>query len=94
MEVFLCFFEFLGIFRVHRSRQPKLSIVGDFESMIKVLRFDDRENRPKHFLLCDARFGINVDDNRGRNEVAISGSAFAAEDQLAFFLAYINVAQK
>src|SRR5580704_8438067 len=44
VEGFLSFFELGGIFRVDAAREAELCVVGDFEGLIEITRFDDRQN--------------------------------------------------
>ena len=65
VEGFLRFFEFRGIFRVDAAGQSELGVVGDFEGVVEVPRFDHRQHRAENFFLGDARLGIDVSDDRG-----------------------------
>src|SRR5271168_1795283 len=91
VEGFFGFFDFLGIFGVDGAGKAELRVVGDFQRLLEVFRFDDSQNGAEDFFLGDARFGIDVGDDRRLHEVAVAGGAFAAEEQLPFLLTEVDV---
>ena len=47
--------QFRFVARVDRASQAELRVVGDAQSVVVIIRFDDRQHRTKYFFLLDRR---------------------------------------
>src|SRR5258708_40199869 len=63
--------EFLARAGVNGTGQTKLGVVGDFERMIEVARFDHHQHWAKDFFLLERRLRWDVGNHRGLNKVAV-----------------------
>ena len=72
--------DFVARLRVHSARQSKFCVIGDFERVLEILRFDHRQHRPKDFFLLEFGLGRNVSEDGWLQEVSLAcvGRAAAA----------------
>jgi len=95
MEVADGAFDFVARLAVNGAGEAELGVVGDFESVIEAVGFDDGEDRSEDFFLLEFGFGRDVGDHRGADVVTFSsfGGARAAGEDASVSLALLDVFQ-
>src|SRR5580700_5762520 len=83
---------------VKRGRQSVFDAIRDLDSIFEVVARNDRDHRPKDFLLRDAHFGIDVDEHRRLHKITSLIFAFVepvatALQASALSLADIHIAE-
>src|SRR5579885_1293060 len=78
---------------VYSPRQSVLSGVREFERLIEILRFRDRQHGPKDFFLKNAGARRDIGNDGRLDEVAVAFNRSAATHQPAFGPAYLDVVE-
>src|SRR6266852_4174640 len=89
--------DFGGVIRIKRAGQAVANGVGDVQGFVETAHANDGEDRAEDLLLRNGRARSDVIENSRRNKIAAVVSAaceaFAAEHELAFFFANLDVMQ-
>src|SRR6185312_16886806 len=91
MELALGAGDTVAVGREERAGQAVLRVVGDGQRLVKVLRLDDRQHRPKNLFLRQPRRGRDIGDDGRRDEIALLAGWLAAYSDLALILANLDV---